>query len=217
MLDDPEAPPSYSVHVSDETAAFHRLYRGECPVLRTMSGERLLNALSLHLQAHGPLAGGHLRFEVCGVLAGGSVTILPATLGPMLDSIDRRLQAASAVRLDLPHFDIDPDRREVVVQDGPDLMGQEVLMHVPSRRSEAFVTGGRFPIAAWVVDEWHPSAPSRTRAGRVYDLWSMLSAGAHHPTADLLARLRDLSALTVPKSMVQLGSKDLLDMALGSR
>lgn len=215
--DDRGARPNYSVHVSEDRADFHRLYRGECPVLRTLSGERLLNALGLHLRAHSPLEGGRLRFDVCAVLFEGSVTIMPATLGSVLDGIDRRLQAAGAVRLDLPHVDIDPDRLEVVVDEGFDLQRQAVLQHIGSRRREAFVTGGRFPIAAWLVDQQDLSSSPRTPASNVYDAWSALSGGTHHAIGNLLPRLRDVSALMVPEPITMLPSKSLLDLVLEPR
>lgn len=152
IVEDGQAPPNYSVRLTEGPGSFHFLYWGGRTVLRTLDPQRLLDGLLTHLSAHAGLVPGRLRANALAAMRGDAALVLPAWL-----------------RQELPHFEPLLVRRGFTVADGPwveiDLATAEVVVEPPLRvhrpaldtiiantrrkRREPSVPPGRYRIAAW--------------------------------------------------------------------
>lgn len=172
-------PQGYGVRVADDESAFHWLYWGRCPVVRTRDAGRLLGALEQHLSAPGRAEGDQLVLRMsAGVTAEGQAFILPP-LGAEVARLDRRLRDAGAALVDGPFAVVDPVRGELVVT-APDItIGPDVrdalVERIGSARAEAVVRPGRYPLGHWLVET---DAPQASRGSGLAHLLGHLAAPA---------------------------------------
>lgn len=199
LVEDPAAPLNFSLEVASKPAGFHALYRGECPVLRTRDPDRLLNALRTHLDATLEKDEDELVvFDASALVQEGRAILVPERARSALLTFDRRLRAAGMTPVDAPRVAVHLADGELVIE--PQVhFNAEVLAELrralpAGRRSEEFVSAGRFPVDRWVVGEHLLHAGLGTRAPAIVEAWSSVSAAGRLRAPELVPSLRDMLA-----------------------
>lgn len=152
IVEDGQAPPNYSVRLTEGPGSFHFLYWGGRTVLRTLDPQRLLDGLLTHLSAHAGPAPGRLRVDALAAMKDDAALVLPAWLREELPHFEPLLVRRGFTVADGPWVEIDLAAAEVVV--GPPLRAHRpaldtILAGAPRRRREPSVRPGRYRVVAW--------------------------------------------------------------------
>lgn len=189
LVDDLGSRRNYSVREAEGDGEFHLLYRGGVVVVRTLDRARLVRGLLTHLFGHGTPPAGLLRVDALAMVRDGAAVLAPAVLRHNLPRLERRLAKRGFTVLDAPFADVDPEQAELVVPPLPPSVNLAALDALTpsetSRRGEAVVEPGRYPLASWAFPATEEAAPL-TRAGAVQ--MALTSSNAPR-TADALVML----------------------------
>lgn len=218
VVEDPDAPPNFSVKFASTSSEFHILYRGECPEVRTLDPSRLFTALRLHLDGVAPLQQGLVRFQARAVVRDGRATLLPSAARESLMAIDRRLRRAGLLAVDAPSVTIDLESTELVIEPSLQLESAplaELAARLPEpRRTERHVGPGRYPIDRWVfLDPHHADAGAAlTQAQATFRAWHGVVSDHVGQWHAVLEGLLELFSEVEHPVAANLGSARLLDL-----
>jgi hypothetical protein len=171
LPDGTRAPDDYSIVLGDggtTKRGLNLVLEGGSTVVRTRSPRRALMGLAAYLAAHVPSETiGLLRASCLTVIVDGEAIILPSEVNGWLDELQPRLARLGAAPIDRPYVTIDPQSREVIVDEPALELDRSVfddLPEPPARRSERpVVEPGRYPLRRWLV--WQTNEePPLTRA-----------------------------------------------------
>lgn len=151
-----DRPVNFSLDISTDPTAFHRLLWGRCIAVRTTDGARLLRALDHHVSLAVDPPPGVVRVLLPSFVRDGEALLLPAHLQRQTHLFERRAADFGWLPVDAPFTAVDIQTGEVVVSDA-------VILDVPS-----------------VVTQWQPRAHRRVepvgQPGR-YALRAVLTSG----------------------------------------
>ncbi len=153
--------------------AFHFVYRGFNPVVRTRDPDRLVAALLARLAGH--LDHGrydHLRLDSVALVAGDVAVLAPAEIRYVMPTLERRFNSRGLRVVDHPWTAIDVETAELVVNepvlevDAPSLARLTRAIPAP-RRPDPPVAPGRYRVAGWAFGLGHDHSGLVTRAQAV--------------------------------------------------
>ena len=178
LVDDVEAPANYSVLLagddpSSRNGAFHFLYRGFTPAVRTRDPERLVAALFGRLAGH--LDDGRIhqvRLDSLALVAEDRAVLVPAEIRYVIPTLERRLNAKGLRVVDQPWAALDIETGELVVDEpalGIDRSALAELSEVVPRprRPDPPVRPGRYRLAGWGFGLGHAHEGPISRAQAV--------------------------------------------------
>lgn len=157
---DDEAPANYSLqlagHDPDQAdAAFHFLYKGFTPVLRTTDPRRLMEGLVAYLDGHVVnRRDGMVRLDALALVGESRAVLAPADARHFLSVVERRLNQGGLRVLDRPWATLDPSDGHLVVAP-PETEVDQVALDGglaalgPARRAEPGVPSGRYRVSGW--------------------------------------------------------------------
>ena len=160
LVDDVEAPANYSVLLAGDDPesrdrAFHFVYRGFNPVVRTRDPQRLVAGLMARLAGH--LDHGRtddIRLDSLALVAGEVAVLVPPEIRSVMPTLERRLNTKGLWVVDQPWTAVDPDTGEVLVRK-PTLevdstaMTRLIAAFPAPRRPDPPVAPGRYRLAGW--------------------------------------------------------------------
>lgn len=155
-----DAPANYSILLAGDDPktkdrAFHFLYRGVVPVVRTRDPERLLAGVMSHLAGHlesGP--DDDLRLDSLALVRDNVAILVPPAITYLIPRLERRLNASGLRVVDQPWSALDPETAEVVVVE-PGLevahsaRARLVAATPGPRRIDPPVAAGRYRLVGW--------------------------------------------------------------------
>ena len=160
LVDDVDALPNYSVLLAGDDPeskdrAFHFVYRGFNPVVRTRDPQRLVTALLARLAGHlDDERGDRIRLDALALVAGDVAVLAPSEIRYVMPTLERRLNAKGLRVVDQPWTALDTETAEVVVEEpaldlDPAARERLVAAFPRPRRPEAVVAPGRYRLAGW--------------------------------------------------------------------
>ena len=178
LVEGVDAPANYSVLLAGDDPeskdrAFHFVYRGFNPVVRTRDPERLVAALLGRLAGH--LDHGrseHLRLDSLALVTGDVAVLVPAEIRYVMPSLERRLNTKGLRVVDQPWTAIDVETSELVVAEpaldlAPEARARLVGAFPRPRRPEPPVPPGRYRLAGWAFGLGHAHNGPVSRAQAV--------------------------------------------------
>lgn len=170
-VDDLDAPANYSLQLAGHDpeqadAAFHFLYKGFTPVLRTTDPGRLLRGLVAFLDGHvTDRPDGMVRLDALAFVSESRAVLAPADARHFISVLERRLNLGGLRVLDQPWATLDPSDGHLVVAEPGIQIDQTALdeglaVLGPARRVEAGVAPGRYPVSGWAFGLGAESAGS---------------------------------------------------------
>ena len=207
-----EAPANYSVLLAGDDPdskdrAFHFVYRGFSPAVRTRDPRRLIAALLARLSGHLDTdRGDHLRLDSLALVSGDVAVLIPGEVRHVMPTIERRLNTRGLRVVDHAWTGLDPDTGEVVVSE-PSLdidvaALADFTRAVPlPRRPDPAVTPGRYRLAGWAFGLGHAHSGPITRPQAVAlacpQVLNARALGAQRALDGLVRAIRSIEPMAV--------------------
>jgi hypothetical protein len=208
LVEDDDAPPNYSVFVNSderdllETQGLHFLYRTSTKIARSREVRPIFDHLLASLQGHlHRRQSDVLRVRAVGFVRGGRAVIAPAAVSRDWPAIEPRLRRAGVRLVDTSALQIDPTRRQLIVEPLELHIDDDALASVPGSaqgHSATINPPGRYDVVAWLLDDRSGTTTGST-AHAIAEVIRWL------PDASTLGgrrMLTDLVRLLVPTSKV---------------
>ena len=202
LVEGVEAPNNYSILLAGDDPeskdrAFHFVYRGFNPVVRTRDPQRLVPALLSRLAGH--LDHGrsdHVRLDSVALVAGDVAVLAPAEIRYVMPVLERRLNSKGLRVVDQPWTALDVETGELVVTEpaldvDPEAQARLTRAFPRARRPDPPVAPGRYRVAGWAFGLGHahngPISRSQAVALACPQVLNVAELGAQR-TLDGLAR-----------------------------
>ncbi len=144
---------------------FHLLYRGVTAVVRTRDLRRLVDGLLGYLSAAVERPDDDtLRLDVLALVHDGAAVLAPASIRPLLPSIERRLNAKGLRVVDRPWSCLDVTTGELVVPEPHLSVERSALEELGRGSRDAAVAPGRYPVVGWAFGAGQEAQGPMSRA-----------------------------------------------------